>query len=148
MYYLQAEQSFDAAHFLKDYPGKCHNIHGHRWRVLAKIQGAALQPSGGQKDMLVDFGDLKTDLKTLVDTFDHCLILEEGSLKPATLSALQEEDFKLVTVPFRTTAENFSRFFFEALGHKGYNVAEVSVYETPTNCAVYTGKEGAHVTLL
>ena len=36
MYVLQTEQSFDAAHFLKDYKGKCSNIHGHRWRVVVQ----------------------------------------------------------------------------------------------------------------
>ena len=38
MYYLKTEQSFDAAHFLKGYAGKCHNLHGHRWRVIVEIQ--------------------------------------------------------------------------------------------------------------
>ena len=37
MYYLKTEQSFDSAHFLKDYDGKCRNLHGHCWRVVAEI---------------------------------------------------------------------------------------------------------------
>lgn len=139
MYYLQSETSFDAAHFLSGYEGKCRNIHGHRWRVVATVQGEALQAEGTQRGMLMDFGDLKTDLKALGDRFDHSLILEIGSLKEATLKALMEEDFHLEFVPFRTTAENFSRYFYETLQQKGYRVKEVAVYETPTNCAVYDG---------
>lgn len=42
MFYIKSEDSFDAAHFLKDYEGKCRNVHGHRWRVLAEIQGEQL----------------------------------------------------------------------------------------------------------
>ena len=38
MYYLQTKASFDAAHFLWKYEGKCKNIHGHRWNVVAKIK--------------------------------------------------------------------------------------------------------------
>mgnify|MGYP000320293802 CR=1 FL=1 len=38
MYYLQTKASFDAAHFLWKYEGKCRNIHGHRWNVVAKIK--------------------------------------------------------------------------------------------------------------
>ena len=34
MYKITANESFDSAHFLKDYDGKCANIHGHRWKVL------------------------------------------------------------------------------------------------------------------
>lgn len=89
--------------------------------------------------MLMDFGDLKRDLKALGDQFDHSLILEIGSLKESTLNALNEEGFHLEFVPFRTTAENFSRYFYETLTQKGYTVKEVAVYETPTNCAVYDG---------
>lgn len=139
MYYLQSETSFDAAHFLSGYEGKCRNIHGHRWRVVATVQGEALQSEGIQRGMLMDFGDLKTDLKALGDQFDHSLILEIGSLKDSTQKALEEEDFHLEFVPFRTTAENFSRYFYETLQKKGYCVKEIAVYETPTNCAVYDG---------
>ena len=38
MYGLQAEAHFDGAHFLTDYYGKCENLHGHRWRVVATIE--------------------------------------------------------------------------------------------------------------
>jgi 6-pyruvoyltetrahydropterin/6-carboxytetrahydropterin synthase len=149
MYYLQAEASFDAAHFLKGYMGKCRNIHGHRWRIVAVIQGETLQNAGSQAGMLRDFGDLKSDLKALADDLDHALILEKDSLRPETFQALEAEGFRMVVLPFRTTAENFSRFFYDQLTAQGYPVAEVSVYETPTNCARYTGeKEAPRVALL
>ncbi len=62
--------------------------------------------------MLVDFGDLKRDLKKLVDKFDHTLIYESGTLREKTIEALLEEGFRLTKVDFRPTAENFSRYFF------------------------------------
>ena len=37
MYFIQAEDHFDAAHFLAGYEGKCRNLHGHRWRVVAEV---------------------------------------------------------------------------------------------------------------
>lgn len=143
MYYLQAEQSFDAAHFLKGYQGKCKNIHGHRWRVLVSIQGQTLQSEGPQAGMLTDFGDLKSDLKALTDNLDHALLLEAHSLRPETLSALEAENFRMVVFPFRTTAENFSKYFYDQLSARGYRVQEVQVYETPTNCARYNGEKEA-----
>jgi 6-pyruvoyltetrahydropterin/6-carboxytetrahydropterin synthase len=99
--------------------------------------------------MLPDFGDLKADLKALADRFDHALLLEIGSLRQETLKALEAEEFHLELLPFRTTAENLSKYFYDQLVCKGYQVKEVSVYETPTNCASYDGgKEQAKVVKL
>lgn len=143
MYMLQSEASFDAAHFLKGYDGKCKNIHGHRWRIVVRISGDSLIASGPKKGMLIDFGDLKSALTTLADRFDHALLVEEGTLKERTMEALREEDFRMVFLPFRTTAENFSRYFFQQLTEMGLTPQEVAVYETPNNCAVYTGGKEA-----
>ena len=46
MYGLKTESSFDAAHFLTDYHGKCENLHGHRWRVVAYLEQEELQTQG------------------------------------------------------------------------------------------------------
>lgn len=137
MYYLSTEHAFDSAHFLQGYEGKCHNLHGHRWRVVVEISGTALEAAGQARGMLVDFGDLKRDVRALCDALDHSLIYESGSLKSATVTALRSENFRLIEVPFRPTAEEFSRYFFEQLQEKGYAVHRVMVYETPTNCAAY-----------
>ena len=88
--------------------------------------------------MLIDFGDLKREVKSLADFYDHSLIYEKNSLKEKTLSALQEENFRLIEVPFRPTAENFAKMFFDTLKDKGLKISEVTVYETPENCAVYS----------
>lgn len=141
MYCLQAESSFDAAHFLKGYQGKCKNIHGHRWRVLAVICGEQLREGGSQAGMLTDFSDLKGALNALTEPLDHALLLETGSLRPETKHALELEEFRMVELSFRTTAENFSRYFYDQLTALGYHVREVRVYETPTNCASYVGGE-------
>ena len=137
MYLLKTEKSFDAAHFLKGYKGKCSNLHGHRWRVVIEVRGDHLIFDGQLRDMIVDFKTLKKDLKEVTDYFDHSLIYEEGSLKPSTVAALKEENFRLVTVHGRPTAENLAAFFCSMMQKKGYDVYEAAVYETPDNCAVY-----------
>ena len=137
MYQLKTEASFDAAHFLTDYDGKCENLHGHRWRVVARIQTDELQTSGQQKDMVVDFADFKRALRGIVGEMDHMFIVEEGSLSPETVRCLEAETFRLFWVPFRTTSENLARYFAERLAVLGFRVSSVEVYETPLNCAVY-----------
>lgn len=137
MYQLTTEHSFDSAHFLAGYDGKCGNLHGHRWRVLLTVQSETLREDRQQKGMCVDFAKLKKDLRTELDALDHVLIIEQGSLRESTMKALQEEKFQVVEMPFRPTAENFARYFYELFTLKGYPVAKVEVYETPNNSAVY-----------
>ena len=50
MYILETEQSFDSAHFLSGYKGKCSNLHGHRWRVVARIAMDELNKEGQTRD--------------------------------------------------------------------------------------------------
>ena len=137
MYRLKTSAAFDSAHFLAGYNGKCANIHGHRWTLEVVVESSELISSGEKRGMIIDFGDLKKAVRELADSFDHALIYEEGSLRPATGAALNEESFRLIEVPFRPTAENFARFFCERLTGQGLPVSSVTVYETPENCAVY-----------
>lgn len=137
MFILKAEGEFDSAHFLSGYNGKCANIHGHRWRVIAEVQSETLQKGGQLDAMVVDFGDIKRDLKEIVDSFDHSLIYEKNTMRELTIQCLTEDGFRLVEVEFRPTAESFAYHFYHLILEKGYNVKRVTVYETPTNCAVY-----------
>lgn len=137
MYKLRVKAAFDSAHFLSGYNGKCANIHGHRWKVEVEIKGEELQQTGEKIGMLIDFGDLKKAVKELADSFDHALIYESRSLRESTLTALAEENFRLIEVPFRPTAENFAKHFYDILSGQELEISSVTVYETPDNCAVY-----------
>ena len=137
MYSLKSSASFDSAHFLSGYDGKCANIHGHRWVIEAVLKSSKLHESGVQRGMLTDFGDLKHELRSIAESFDHKLIYEKGSLKEKTLQAFSEENFSLVEVNFRPTAENFAKYFFDRLKELGLPVKSIAVYETPENCGIY-----------
>ncbi|MBO4524576.1 MAG: 6-carboxytetrahydropterin synthase QueD [Ruminococcus sp.] len=137
MYRLKTSSAFDSAHFLAGYEGKCANIHGHRWKIEAEFSGTKLVGGGAKRGMLIDFGDIKNAVRDLADSFDHALIYEENSLKEETVSALNAENFKLIVVKFRPTAENFAEYFYNKLKEDGLPVSSVAVYETPDNCAVY-----------
>lgn len=141
MYVIKIEHSFDSAHFLAGYSGKCSNIHGHRWRVEVEVTASELITLGQSKGMVADFSDLKNDVKDILDYYDHSLIIEEGTLKKETLKCLTEEGFRIIAVKFRPTAENFSHFFFHKICEKGYQVRRVTVYETPANSASYESNE-------
>ena len=59
MYVLRTKSEFDSAHFLKDYDGRCANIHGHRWRVTVEVGAEEVLSEGPYRGMVVDFGKLK-----------------------------------------------------------------------------------------
>ncbi|MBU3091832.1 6-carboxytetrahydropterin synthase QueD [Clostridium sp. CM028] len=137
MYILKTEHSFDSAHFLSGYKGKCSNIHGHRWKVEVYVQSETLAQGGQLDGMIIDFGDLKKDVKDMVDSYDHALIVQEDTMRSETLNCLKQDGFNVILVDFRPTAENFASFFFELMKDKGYLVKKTTVYETPTNSASY-----------
>ena len=137
MYGLKTEAAFDSAHFLTDYYGKCENLHGHRWRVEVALEQEGLQADGTMRDMVVDFGVFKQAVRDAANELDHTFLVEEDSLAPETVAALEAEGFSLTVLPFRTTAENLARWFYEKLEAKGLPVAEVEVDETPNNRAFY-----------
>mgnify|MGYP004591902355 FL=1 len=137
MYKLKTKESFDSAHFLKDYEGKCSNIHGHRWTVEIEVGAETLESDTQNRGMVIDFSNLKKDLKEIADYFDHSLIMEIGSLRQATEDALIAENLRIVKVDFRPTAENFAKYIYDEMTSRGYKVIEASVYETPNNVASY-----------
>ena len=115
MYILKTQASFDSAHFLFGYDGKCSNIHGHTWKISAEIAADKLDQSGQYRGMVVDFGDFKRELKNVADDLDHTLLYESGSLKTETEETLIREGFSLKQLDFRPTAENLAKYIFDKL---------------------------------
>ena len=70
MYQISVEQHFDAAHFLRGYQGKCESLHGHRYKVVVRINAAQLDETG----LAYDFAVLKKNVAGVLEKFDHtCL---------------------------------------------------------------------------
>lgn len=67
MYELSVEASFAAAHSLRGYEGECERLHGHNWRVEARLAAEGLDQMG----MVLDFRELKSALATVLAGLDH-----------------------------------------------------------------------------
>ena len=67
MYEVRVEAGFSAAHFLRDYHGKCERLHGHNYKVYAHVRGSKLDDGG----MLLDFTELKKALREVCAGLDH-----------------------------------------------------------------------------
>lgn len=120
MYEVAVEQHFDAAHFLRNYHGKCEALHGHRYRVIARVKAPKLDESG----MVYDFTELKQLLAESSRRLDHILLNE---IKPFD--------------NINPSAENIARTVFDELKPKlaaGVNLLAVEVWESPESQAIYT----------
>ena len=51
MFELKTSASFDSAHFLSGYQGKCSNLHGHRWKIEVTVGMENLQEEGNCRGM-------------------------------------------------------------------------------------------------
>ena len=121
MYEIEVRSAFEAAHFIKNYDGKCARLHGHNWEVAAVVRGDKLDKLG----MLIDFKVLKAELKKILDDFDHRFLND--------LETFTEEN---------PTAENLARKIFQQLKQSeifsgSTKLYAVKVQETPNSCVTY-----------
>ena len=128
------------AHYLSGYKGKCSNIHGHRYKLIAKLKSETLHGEGQLRGMVDDFSNFKDALKEIGDIFDHKLIIEDNKEGKALAKKLEElsNNFDVYFVSYRPTAEEMSRDIFNRLKNKGLSVCEVELFETPNNSCIYT----------
>lgn len=126
---------FDAAHVLTNHQGLCKNLHGHTYRVDISVS----QREGEDSDMVIDFKDLKSIAEAVIcDRFDHAFIYNTTSPGECEIAAVVEKNsMRTVAIPFRSTAENLAKYFFELLIARIPNVASVKVWETAMSSAEY-----------
>jgi 6-pyruvoyltetrahydropterin/6-carboxytetrahydropterin synthase len=122
MYEVSVDESFAAAHNLRNYHGKCEDLHGHNYKVRVTLAGKELDASG----LLYDFVHLKQVIQGVIRSLDHKYLNE---LKP--FDALNP------------SAENIARYIYDETAKQllksanGTGVASVTVWETDTAAATY-----------
>ena len=103
MYTVTKQIDFCYGHRLLHYQGKCQHLHGHNARAEIELQAANLD----QRGMVMDFTDLKTQLKTWIDQhLDHKLLLHQDDPIGPLLQAQGEPIYFMDVNP---TAENIAK---------------------------------------
>jgi 6-pyruvoyltetrahydropterin/6-carboxytetrahydropterin synthase len=129
---LYKEVSFDASHRLLHYQGKCHNLHGHRWKVEIRITGSVDE----QTNILVDYNEIKK----VVNRFDHQIILNEKDPMVPRI----EEFHPVITTPGDPTSELLAALIRDAIeaeyatSGRNIRVESIRVWESPTCYAELT----------
>lgn len=127
---------FDAAHILANHQGLCKNLHGHTYRVDITVSLSEREFD----DMVIDFKDLKRIAEAKVcDRFDHAFIYNSASSGEVEIAAVVEKHgMRTVCLPFRSTAENLARYFYNELLPVIPGLSSVKVWETADSCAEFT----------
>ncbi len=103
---ITKEFKFEMAHALKGYDGSCRNIHGHSYELKVTVAGNTVTDETSPKlGMVMDFGDLKKIVRqTIVDVFDHSLVLNDKMPKNLT-GELKKNFEKVILLPYQPTSE-------------------------------------------
>lgn len=101
---LSKEFTFESAHALDGYDGKCVNIHGHSYQLIVTVKGTPIKDENHVKQgMVMDFSDLKVIVKSnIIDIFDHALILKHDS----RFKGIEEKHQRVEYKPYQPTCEN------------------------------------------
>ena len=106
---------FDSAHKLKNYKGKCKNLHGHTYVLYVTVRGKIDKKTG----MVMDFSEIgKIVEKKVISVLDHNYIN------------------KIIKQP---TAENILVWIWIRI-EKYLKVYKIELWETPDSFATYYGK--------
>lgn len=122
MYEVFVDETFAAAHNLRNYKGKCENLHGHNYKVRVTLSGPGLDSTG----LLYDFVQLKKVIRNVIRSLDHRYLNE---LKPFDV--------------LNPSAENIARYIYDEAAKElnpaanGAAISSIIVWETDTSAATY-----------
>ncbi|MFH1090867.1 MAG: 6-carboxytetrahydropterin synthase QueD [Pseudomonadota bacterium] len=120
MYELKVIGCFAAAHNLRNFYGRCEDLHGHNWRVEVYVASDVLDEAG----LVMDFGVIKKHLAGVLEEIDH--------------KYLNELEFFKENNP---SSENIARYIFQRLApmfsQGPARLVKVSAWESENACATY-----------
>ncbi len=122
MYEVSVDETFAAAHNLRNYKGKCENLHGHNYKVRVTLAGKELDSTG----LLYDFVHLKQAIQGVIRSLDHKYLNE---LPPFDV--------------LNPSAENIARHIYDETARQlppapnGAGIASITVWESDVTAATY-----------
>lgn len=132
--------SFETAHALHGYDGKCRNLHGHSYKLFVTVTGTPITDSGHTKfGMLIDFGDLKKIVnREIVDVFDHASVFNKNTPHLEMAQDLERRGHDVLLVDYQPTTEMMVIDFAEKIAKhlpEGVRLHSLKLQETATSYA-------------
>ncbi|MBR5074635.1 MAG: 6-carboxytetrahydropterin synthase [Bacteroidales bacterium] len=136
---ITREFSFEGAHALGGYDGKCCHIHGHSYRLAVTVTGEPVaEENSPKKGMVIDFTDLKKIVgENIIDKFDHALVMRRDA---PLAQEIQNVYGNVVVVDFQPTSEMLAIHFADVISGllpRGVKLYSVKLWETEKSCAAW-----------
>lgn len=134
MYKIRRSMYTETAHMLKGHLGLCQYYHGHSYKWTVEIGAEELQ-----KDMVIDFTDLKDLMNAVIGIYDHALVVDKHTWETQIKNKVMDTS-RVVQLPKRPTAEVMAEHIFQQLKimlPKTWTLLRVVCRETENNEAEY-----------
>lgn len=130
--------TFETAHALWGYDGKCKNIHGHSYKLYVTVKGKPCNNIHHVKNgMVMDFGDLKYIVKKIIiNPLDHAIILNAQTEHKKLGEQLLNQGHKVIFTNYQPTCENMLMDFAAKIQlelPENIILAKLKLYETETS---------------
>ena len=120
MFELKIVTHFAAAHQLKMVSKKCENLHGHNWKIEVYITGETLNEAG----VLIDFGELKKRVSSIMEQLDHRFLNDLEYFKDKNPSS-------------EIIAQYIAQTLQKTIDDPSIHVSRVTSWESDDACATY-----------
>ena len=143
---LTKEFSFESAHALWGYDGKCREVHGHSYRLFVTVKGEPISDMSSPKlGMVMDFGELKAIVaREITDRLDHSFVMRRTAEAEALAVAMQSQFTNVVLVDYQPTCENMLADFAARLQRALPSEVELyslRLHETATSYAEWYAED-------
>ncbi len=140
---ITREFSFEGAHALRGYDGKCSHIHGHSYRMAVTVIGEPVaEENSPKKGMVIDFTDLKRIVnENITDRFDHALVMSRDS---SLADQIEKVYGNVITVDFQPTSEMLVSYFAKIISERlpeGVKLFCIKLWETRNSCAAWYSED-------
>ena len=143
---LTKEFSFESAHALWGYDGKCREVHGHSYRLFVTVKGEPISdPQSPKLGMVMDFGELKAIVaQQITDRLDHSFVMRRNAEAESLAEAMKSQFTNVILVDYQPTCENMLQDFaarLKAALPEGVELHSLRLHETATSYAEWYNDE-------
>lgn len=140
--------TFETAHVLYNYDGKCKNMHGHSYKLFVTVKGNPINDINNVKNgMVVDFGDIKKIVKEeIVNVWDHAVLLNALSPHKELGEDLEQKGHKVIYCNYQPTCENMLYDIAKKINNKlpsHVQLAYLKLHETENSYGEWFAEENS-----
>jgi 6-pyruvoyltetrahydropterin/6-carboxytetrahydropterin synthase len=131
MYSITKEVYFCYGHRLMNHAGKCRHLHGHSVKASITVRQEQLN----EQSMVCDFADIRDCVEAYIDAqLDHNFLLHRDD---PIIPLLQRQNERFLALDEHPTAEVLAKMLYRHVRAAGFNVEQVTLWETASAYACY-----------